>query len=245
MKTNPRCIRLTAILSQSKVAENILFNDEVIMITEILPATSRKAIKLARRLLREGEVVAFPTDTVYGLGVNAFERFAVRQIFAVKERPQDKALPVFIYQIDDLNLVAHQVPNRAWPLLRAFWPGDLTVVLPKNPALPDDVTAGENTVAVRIPNHPVCLDLVVEVGRPLAVTSANLSGRPTPMTAQAVADQLRGRISLVLDGGPSSTTQPSTIIDLSVSPPCLLRQGRLTFGILKEFLPDLLQRDDG
>lgn len=213
--------------------------------TEILPATSRKAIKLARRLLREGEVVAFPTDTVYGLGANAFERFAVRQIFAVKERPPDKALPVFIYQIDDLNLVARHVPNQAWPLLRAFWPGDLTVVLPKNPALPDDVTVGENTVAVRIPDHPVSLDLVVEVGRPLAVTSANLSGQPTPLTAQAVAEQLDGRIPLVLDGGPSPTSQPSSIVDLSVSPPRLLRQGRLTLEMLREFLPDLIGKDEG
>ncbi len=207
--------------------------------TQILPVSSHKAIKLARRLLREGEVVAFPTDTVYGLGANAFERFAVRQIFAIKERPPDKPLPVFIYQIDDLNLVARDVPNRTWPLLQTFWPGDLTVVLPKNSALPAEVTAGETTVAVRIPNHPVCLELIIEVGRPLAVTSANLSGQSTPTTAQAVAEQLRGRIPLVLDGGPSSTPQPSSIIDLSVSPPRLLRQGRLTLEALREFLPDL------
>ncbi len=213
--------------------------------TKILPATSRDAIKLARRLLQEGEVVAFPTDTVYGLGANAFERFAVRQIFTIKERPPDKALPVFIYQIDDLNLVARRVPNQAWPLLQTFWPGDLTVVLLKNPALPDDVTAGENTVAVRVPNHPVCLDLVIRVGRPLAVTSANLSGQPTPTTAQAVAEQLHGRLPLILDGGPSPTTQPSSIIDLSVSPPRLLREGRLTLAMLQEFLPDLTRTNEG
>jgi L-threonylcarbamoyladenylate synthase len=207
--------------------------------TEILPATSRKAIKLARRLLREGEVVAFPTDTVYGLGANAFERFSVQQIFTIKERPHDKALPVFISQINDLNLVARHIPNQAWSLLQVFWPGDLTVVLPKNPALPDDVTAGEKTVAVRVPDHPVCRELVVQVGRPLAVTSANLSGQPTPTTAQAVAAQLRGRLPLILDGGPSPTTQPSTIVDLSVSPPRLLRQGRLTLEMLREHLPEL------
>ena len=212
--------------------------------TEILPTSSPKAIKLARRLLREGEVVAFPTDTVYGLGANAFERFAVRQIFAIKERPRDKALPVFIYQVDDLNLVARHVPNQAWLLLQAFWPGDLTVVLPKNPALPDDVTAGQNTVAVRVPNHPVCLELLTQVGRPLAVTSANVSGQPTPATAQAVAAQLRGRLPLVLDGGPSPTPQASTILDLSISPPRLLRQGRLTLEVLREYLPDLQGSDE-
>jgi L-threonylcarbamoyladenylate synthase len=209
--------------------------------TQILPATSRKAIKLARRLLREGEVVAFPTDTVYGLGANAFERFAVRQIFALKRRPVDKALPVFIYQINDLNLVARNIPNRAWPLLQKFWPGALTVVLPKVAALPGDVTAGQNTVAVRIPDHPVCLDLVIEVGQPLAVTSANISGRPTPETAQGVARQLGPELLLVLDGGPSPSPRPSTIIDLSITPPRVLRQGELRLAALREFLPDLIE----
>jgi L-threonylcarbamoyladenylate synthase len=213
--------------------------------TEILPADSREAIKLARRLLREGEVVVFPTDTIYGLGAIAFERVAVRRIFAVKQRPPDKALPVFIYQIDDLNLVARRVPNRAWRLLQAFWPGDLTVVLPKNLALPNLVTVGQNTVAVRIPNHPVCLELVIAAGRPLAVTSANLSGLPTPTTAQEVAQQLGGRVPLILDGGPSPTTQASSIIDLSVDPPRLLRQGRLTLEMLQEYLPNISLKAEG
>jgi L-threonylcarbamoyladenylate synthase len=207
--------------------------------TEILPATSRRAIKLARRLLREGEVVAFPTDTLYGVGANAFERFAVRQIFAVKSRPLDKALPVFICQVDDLNLVARDVPNQAWPLLQKLWPGALTVVLPKVSALPDDVTGGQETVAVRIPNHPVCLELVNQVGRPLAVTSANLSGQPNPTSAQDVAEQLGGRLPLILDGGPSLTTRPSTIVDLSISPPRVLRYGALSMAALKQFLPNL------
>lgn len=207
--------------------------------TQILPATSLKAIQLARRLLREGDVVAFPTDTVYGVGVNAFERFAVRQIFAIKQRPPDKAIPVFIAQIDDLNQVARHVPNQAWPLLQKFWPGALTVVLPKNPKLPDDVTAGQNSVAVRLPNHPICLELVTRLGRPLAVTSANLSGQPTPTTAQGVAEQLGPALPLALDGGPSSTATPSTIIDLSVTPPRLLRPGELSLASLREFLPDL------
>lgn len=208
--------------------------------TQILPATSRAALKLARRLLREGEVVAFPTDTVYGVGANVFERFAVRQIFELKKRPLDKALPVFIYQVDDLNLVARDIPNQAWPLLQKFWPGALTVVLPKVAALPDEVTAGQPTVAVRIPDHPVCLDLVIQVGRPLAVTSANLSGLPTPETAQGVAQQLGPGLPLVLDGGPSPSAQPSTLVDLSLKPPRILRQGVLSVAALREFLPDLV-----
>ena len=213
--------------------------------TEILSAHTSKAIRTAVHLLREGEVVAFPTDTLYGLGANAFERFAVRKIFTLKQRPLDKALPVFITQIDDLNLVARHVPNQAWPLLQQLWPGALTVVLPKNPALPDDVTAGQPTVAVRIPDHPTCLDLVIKTGRPLAVTSANRSGLETPATAQAVAAQLGDDLPLVLDGGPSPSSQASTLIDLSVSPPRLLRPGPISFEVLKKFLPDLVNLDDG
>ncbi len=207
--------------------------------TEILPATSSQAIRQAVRLLREGEVVAFPTDTVYGVGAMAFEPFAVRQIFEIKQRPADKSLPVFIYQIDDLNLVARDVPDAAWRFLQHFWPGALTVVLPKNSAVPDIVTGGQETIAVRIPDHPASLELVIKAGRPLAVTSANLSGQPTPDTAPDVAQQLGENLPLVLDGGPSSGGQPSTIVDLSSSPPRILRQGPLSVAKLQAFLPDL------
>jgi L-threonylcarbamoyladenylate synthase len=190
--------------------------------------------------MREGEAVAFPTDTVYGVGANAFERFAVRQIYHLKKRPPDKPIPLFIYQIDDLNQVARDLPNRAWALLRACWPGPLTVVLPKIAALPDIVTAGQDSVAVRIPDHPVCLELVIQMGRPLAVTSANLSGQPTPRTAAEVARQLGPDLPLVLDGGPSlAGAKPSTIVDLSVRPPRLLRPGPISRERLGQFLPDL------
>jgi L-threonylcarbamoyladenylate synthase len=209
------------------------------MKTEVLPV-SNKSITLARRLLREGELVAFPTDTVYGVGANAFERYAVRQIFEVKQRPAHKAIPVFITQIDDLNQVARDVPNTAWPLLERFWPGALTVVLPKSVHLPIDVTAGRDFVAVRLPDHPLCLELVVKVGRPLAVTSANRSGHPSPTTAEEVATQLGGRIPLILDGGSTATPHPSSIVDLSVQPPRLLREGDLSLQTLREILADLV-----
>ncbi|MFN8455523.1 MAG: Sua5/YciO/YrdC/YwlC family protein [Anaerolineae bacterium] len=140
--------------------------------TDILPAASPKAMKLARRLLREGEIIAFPTDEGYYLGANAFERFAVRQLYTLSNRPPEQGLLVFIYQADDLNHVAQQVPNAAWPMLNQLWPGKLTVRLPKNPALPADVTGSHSTVAVRSPNHPLCLQLVVDFGRPLTVVSA-------------------------------------------------------------------------
>jgi L-threonylcarbamoyladenylate synthase len=188
--------------------------------------------------------VAFPTDTVYGLGAIAFERYAVRHIYQLKQRPPSKGIPVFITQIDDLNLIARDVPNQAWALLRDFWPGALTVVLPKVKALPDDVTSGLDTVAVRIPDHPISLELVLAAGRPLAVTSANISGQPTPPTAQGVAEQLGPDLPLVLDGGPSPSILPSTIIDLSRHPPRLLRPGPLKLADLKKYLPALTGLDD-
>ena len=212
--------------------------------TTIQPIT-QKSIRHAVHLLREGEVVAFPTDTVYGVGVIAGNRFAVRQLFEAKQRPLDKPLPVFITQVDDLNQVACNIPNAAWPFLRQVWPGALTVVLPKAPHLPAEVTSGGDTVAVRLPDHPLCYELVACVGRPLAVTSANLSGRPSPTTAQEVAAQLGGRIALILDGGPTPTPHPSSIVDFSVSPPRLLREGDLTLEMLREQLPALTAKDDG
>lgn len=206
---------------------------------QISPANTKKSIRAARFLLLEGELVAFPTDTVYGVAANAFERYAVRQLFEAKQRPADKALPVFITQIDDLNQVARNIPNRAWPFLQHFWPGALTVIFQKSPNLPPDVTAGQDTVAVRLPDHPVCHQLVVAVGHPLAVTSANLSGHPAPTTAEQAAAQLGGRIALILDGGPTPTPHPSSIVDLSVSPPRLLREGDISLAQLRQHLPDL------
>lgn len=210
--------------------------------TEILPAHYDSAKKKARYLLREGEVVVFPTDTVYGIGADASQRFAVREIFRVKQRPLDKALPVFISEVGDLNLVTNTraISNQAWLFLQQVWPGALTAILPKSSALLDEVTAGEETVAVRIPDHDFCLDLVRRVGKPLAVTSANLSGHVTPSTASEIAHQLAGQVPLLLDGGSTPQQQPSTIIDFTTTPPRVLRQGALDFGRLKAKLPDLV-----
>ncbi len=209
--------------------------------TDILPAASPKAMKLARRLLREGEVIAFPTDEGYCLGANPFERFAVRQLFALAERPAEQELLVFIYQPDDLTHVAQQIPNAAWPMLHHFWPGPLTVLLPKN----SQVSGSHNLVAVRSPDHPVSLQLVVEFGRPLAVVSAHRPGQPTPTTAQQVAAHLLRRIPLVLDGGPSPADRLSTLVNLSLTPPRLRREGAITLEILQRFLPTLSRKDEG
>ncbi len=210
--------------------------------TQILPANEKEALKIATRLLREGEVVVFPTDTVYGIGGDAFQRIAVRQIYEVKQRPPDKALPVFIAEVSDLNLVANvrRISDEIWLFLERFWPGALTVVLPKAPPIFEEVTAGTDTIAVRIPDHSVCLDLVRMVGRPLAVTSANVSGQPTPQRAHEVARQFNWQLPIVLDGGLSPGEIPSTIVDFTTSQPRILRQGVLPFEMLREALPDLV-----
>ena len=207
--------------------------------TQQLPIISRKAMKLARRLLREGELVALPTDTVYGLAANAFDRFAVREVFAVKQRPLDKGLPVFISQVDDVRLVAKNIPPEVRPMLNQFWPGALTVVFPKSDRLFPELTGGAETIAVRLPNHLPCLELVDLVGHPLVATSANISGCPTPTTAKEVSMQLAGKIPLILDGGPTPDSISSTIVDVSCTPPRILRQGAILAAELQTYLPTL------
>lgn len=209
------------------------------MKTALLPAESADALQLAAGLLRRGEVVACPTDTLYGLAANALDRQAVRRLFEVKTRPPDNPVPIFIARAEDLPRVCREVPALAWPLLRRFWPGALTVVLPRLPELPPELAAGGATIAVRVPDHPTPLALLRAVGFPLTGTSANLSGAPPPATAAEVAQQLGGRIPLILDGGPCPGHLPSTIIDLSVEPPRLLRSGAIPPEALRPFLPAL------
>ncbi len=193
--------------------------------TKLLPANDPHSLVLAANLLRQGEVIALPTDTVYGVGALAFNAGAVAKIYAVKERSADKAIPVFVASVDDLEQVCSDVSPDVLPLLEQYWPGALTVILPASPRLPGVVVNYGHTVAVRIPNHPVVLNLLALLKEPLAVTSANLSGRPTPAAPAEIKAQLEGRIPLILDDGPRPGGIPSTILDLSQSPPKVLRQG--------------------
>jgi len=206
-----------------------------------MAADEAETIQRARRLLRSGQVVAFPTDTVYGLGVHAFQADAVAELYAAKDRPETKAIPILVAQIEDITRVARTVPPTAWKLAMRFWPGGLTLVLPRVEKIPSIVTAGGDTVAIRCPNHPVPLALINAVGAPLAVTSANLSGHPNPSTVREVLTQLAGRVPLIIDGGDSSVGVASTVVDLSVSPPRLLRAGAIPAEDLRSLLPDLEQ----
>ena len=170
--------------------------------------------------------LAFPTDTVYGVGALVFNGPAVESIYAAKDRPVEKAIPVLIGDVDDLVKVSAEVPEIALKLAARFWPGPLTLVVPKHPELPEAVSATE-TVGVRLPNHPVARGLLCLAG-PMAVTSANLTGQPSPSTADEVFAQLGGRIALSLDGGKTPGGVPSTIVDCVGVEPQVLREGPIS-----------------
>ena len=182
----------------------------------------------AASLLREGEVVAFPTETVYGLGANALSDQAVEKIFKAKGRPSDNPLIVHIGAKEQLPMVASHVPEKAERVMEAFWPGPLTVILPRTDQVASLVTAGLDSVGVRMPDHPMALALLREAGVPIAAPSANRSGRPSPTTADHVLADLEGRVAGVLDGGSTGVGVESTVLDATVEPPMILRPGGIT-----------------
>ncbi len=190
----------------------------------------------AGAVLRSGGLVAFPTETVYGLGANALDPAAVARIFAAKGRPAHDPLIVHIAAVDEAARVAAAVPERARALWARFAPGPLTLILPKHPAVPAAVTAGKPTVAVRIPAHPVALGLIRAAGVPIAAPSANKFGHTSPTTAQHVLDDLGAAVDWILDAGPTPVGVESTIVDVTVDPPALLRPG----GVPREALEDAL-----
>ncbi|HHY59512.1 MAG TPA: threonylcarbamoyl-AMP synthase [Clostridia bacterium] len=187
-------------------------------------------------ILRWGGTVAFPTETVYGLGANALNPAAVAKIFAAKGRPSDNPLIVHIACLDDLDMLVSRIPPAVELLVQAFWPGPLTLVLPKRPGVPDVVTAGLDTVGVRMPAHPVALALLEKSRVPVAAPSANLSGRPSPTTGLHVLKDLAGKVDLVLDAGECQVGVESTVLDLTTNPPMILRPG----GITKEELEEVI-----
>ncbi len=208
------------------------------MRTELMPVTAA-SIALAASLMKEGELVAFPTETVYGLGADALNGKAVLGIFAAKGRPADNPLIAHICDKADLAPLVTRVDARTRALMDAFWPGPLTLVLPRSRAVPNEVCAGLSTVAVRMPSHPAARMLIRELGKPIAAPSANRSGKPSPTTAQHVYEDLNGRIPLILDGGPCGVGVESTVLDLTGETPVLLRPGGVTAEMLREYLPRL------
>lgn len=199
----------------------------------------------AGKLIAEGELVAFPTETVYGLGGDALRPEAAAKIYAAKGRPSDNPLIVHIAEFDDMKRVAREVPEQAKKLADAFWPGPLTMIVWKSDAVPEATTGGMQTVAVRMPNHPVALELIRRSGCLIAAPSANTSGRPSPTEAQHVEEDLSGRIAMILDGGPVGIGIESTIVDLTEEQPMILRPGYITPEMLSEVLGEEVVIDPG
>ena len=196
------------------------------MKTIILPTSHDDSIPRALEILKRGGLVAFPTDTVYGVGALAFDEQAVESIYAAKDRPVEKAIPILIGGPEDLDKVTVEIPPIAAILAARFWPGPLTLVIPKRPNLPDVVSASP-TVGVRVPDHPVARALLRAAG-PMAVTSANISGQASPKNAHEVSHQLNGRILLILDGGETPGGVPSTVVNCLGTEPVILREGPVT-----------------
>lgn len=183
--------------------------------------------------LNRGGLVALPTETVYGLGANALDEKAVASIFEAKGRPSDNPLIVHIADLSALSLLVRDIPPVADKLMQAFWPGALTLVMKKASGVPDIVTAGLETVAIRMPIHPVALEIIRRSGVPIAAPSANRSGKPSPTDAQHVAFDMDGRIDIIVDGGPCSVGLESTVLDVTVMPPMILRPGGITKEIIE------------
>ncbi len=194
------------------------------------------ALSLAASILKRGGLVAFPTETVYGLGADALNETAVRKIYEVKGRPPDNPLIVHVAAAEMIEQLALTIPEEVYILGEKFWPGPLTVVLPKKARVPDITTGGISSVAVRFPAHPLAQRLLSITGIPLAAPSANISGRPSPTTAEHVMHDLAGRIEAVLDGGDCAVGVESTVLSLLSEPPTILRPGGITLEMLQEAL---------
>jgi L-threonylcarbamoyladenylate synthase len=196
-------------------------------------------VQTAANIIRKGGLVAFPTETVYGLGADALNPKAIAAMFKAKKRPLDNPPIIHVENIETVNILAKQVPPKAKQLMKLFWPGPLTIVFPRSPAVPDITVAGLDTIAVRMPKNKIALALIKQSNRPIAAPSANLASKPSPTTAKHVFDDLNGRIDAILDGGPTPIGVESTVLDVSVDPPMILRPGGTPLEALKKILGDV------
>ena len=205
------------------------------MLTQVKPV-SPESIEEAAQLIRDGELVGMPTETVYGLGANALDETAVRKIFAAKGRPADNPLIVHVSCLDEIVPLVKYIPESAKRLMEAFWPGPMTLILPKSDAIPSVVSAGLDTVGIRLPQSEAARALIRAAGRPIAAPSANRSGRPSPTTAQHMLEDMDGRIPLILDGGPCAVGVESSVIDATGEVPVILRPGGVTPEMVEHVL---------
>ena len=210
--------------------------------TRVYSAEDAAALDAALRALRAGRVVVFPTDTVYGIGGDPWSTEAVKRLYWAKQRPRDMAIPILVSAPRHVRQVAMELPEAFGRLTARFWPGGLTLVVPRRPSLPDVVCAGGASVAVRMPDHPVALALIEAAGGALAVSSANRSGSPAAVTAVEALADLEGRVAVVIDGGECPGGIASAVVDLVGRPPRLLRAGGIGLEALREIVPDLVER---
>lgn len=210
--------------------------------TDVLTLDARRpdpvGIARAAALLRAGGLVAFPTETVYGLGAHALDTRAVRRIFAAKGRPAEDPLIVHVHDVSEIRSLTAEVPAAAAALASRFWPGPVTMVMRRSELVPAEVTAGLDTVALRVPAHPIAHALITAAGIPIAAPSANLFSRPSPTRAEHVMQDLAGRIDLVIDGGPTEVGVESTVIDVTGPTPTVLRPGAITLEMIRAVLPN-------
>jgi len=209
----------------------------IIRVDPMNPET--KAIRVAARIIKKGGTVAFPTETVYGLGADALNPEAVLEIFKAKERPPDNPIIVHISSMGDVKRLASDIHGKVTELTQRFWPGPLTIVLKASEAVPRVTTGGLDTVAIRMPSHKVALALISESGVPIAAPSANLAGKPSPTKVDHVIEDLAGRVNLILDGGPTNVGLESTVIDMTTDPPVILRPGGTTSEDLRKVLGNI------
>lgn len=193
----------------------------------------------AANTIKNSGIVAFPTETVYGLGANGLDENAVKKIFAAKGRPQDNPLILHVYSIEQVEELVHEIPDVAKKCMDEFWPGPLTILLPKSSKVPDIITAGLTTVAIRMPKNRIALELIKESNVPIAAPSANISGRPSPTSAKHVIDDMMGKIDMIIDGGETGIGLESTVLDLSGEIPMILRPGGVTREDLEKIIPNV------
>lgn len=209
------------------------------MKTQIVHVTSyeeKEKLKEAANVLIKGGLVAFPTETVYGIGANALSARVVRKIYEAKGRPSDNPLIVHIGDASDVEKYVSYIPEVAVPLMEAFWPGALTLIFNKNQIIPDEITGGLKTVALRVPSHPIAREIIRLSGLPIAAPSANISGKPSPTTSAHVILDLKGRVDLIVDGGDAIIGLESTVLDLTVNPPMILRPGGVTKAMIESVI---------
>lgn len=221
-----------------KIDGDVTLQTKLLKITHT--ANDEAVLNEAAKLLREGHLVAIPTETVYGLAANALDPKASAAIYAAKGRPSDNPLIVHVADVSEIPPLVKHVPDALYRLAEKFWPGPMTVIMEKSDAVPYQTSGGLDTIAIRMPSHPVANELIRRSGVPLAAPSANLSGSPSPTCAQHCVDDLTGRVDAIVDGGACEVGVESTVLSLCTTPPAVLRPGAVTLEMLRETLPDIV-----